>query len=81
MKEKWGGLRHLDPISNSFNETINKLRLIHVETNNGIYTWNNKKGRWHQVAYRLDIFLIFEELMLQDLFMESTIVPLMGLYH
>jgi len=38
------------------------MKLVDVEINNGLFTWNNKRGGEVQVASKLDRFIIFEDL-------------------
>jgi len=43
--EKKGGLRKLDRDAKAFQETINKMELVDMQSANGTYTWNNRRGR------------------------------------
>ena len=43
MKEKNGGVQREDPISTMFNDTIHALKLMDLETHDGIYTWNSRR--------------------------------------
>jgi hypothetical protein len=58
LSEKNGGLRRLEKDSLSFCQTIQDLKLVDLETNNGIYNWNNKRGAKKQIASRLDRYLL-----------------------
>jgi exonuclease III len=75
LEEKKGGLRRLDLKHLAFKEFIQDHQLIDLETNNGIYTWNNCRGGSQQVACKLDRFFISESLMLFGMHMEATILP------
>lgn len=55
LKEKKGGLCRLEIDSLAFCQLIQDLMLVDLETNNGIYTWNNKRGGKNKIASRLDI--------------------------
>ena len=44
LTEKKGGTRRLDRDSQAFSTMISDLKLAELETSNGIYTWNNRRG-------------------------------------
>jgi exonuclease III len=81
LDEKKGGSRRLDQDSHDFNSLIDDLRLIDLETDNGIHTWTNRRTGVHQIACKLDRFLISEPLMMDDTALESTILNLPGSDH
>jgi hypothetical protein len=81
LKEKKGGSRRLDRDSCDFNRLIDELHLIDLEASNGLHTWTNRRTRIHQIACKLDRFLISESLMLDGVAMESTILNLSGSDH
>ena len=56
-------MRHLEIDSLAFCQLIQDLKLVDIDTNDGIYTWNNKRGGKNQVASRLDRYLLSENLM------------------
>ena len=58
LEEKRGGWIKLDCESTHFKNYIHNNRLIDMEFNNGVYTWNKKHADVHQIASRLDRFLI-----------------------
>ena len=62
LSEKKGGKRDLDRFQEAFGEILTRSSLLDVETGNGWYTWNNKRGDSHLVASRLDRFLISEDI-------------------
>ena len=62
IQENKGGRMHLDLDSNGFKKFIHGNHLIDLQTSNGIFTWNKKRGGAHQIASRLDRFLITEDL-------------------
>eukprot|EP00253_Pinus_taeda_P016193 PITA_16193 len=66
LSEKKGGTRALNKDSSAFQIFSEKMKLVDIETNNGLCTWNNKRGGDSQVASKLDRFMIYEELMLLD---------------
>eukprot|EP00253_Pinus_taeda_P014645 PITA_14645 len=81
LDEKKGGLRRRDHFMDSFNEMIEELRLVDIQSINGIYTWNNRRGGKNQIASRLDRFLVSETVMKMDVFVEARIIPSLGSDH
>jgi exonuclease III len=81
LEEKKGGSRRLDRDSGDFNSLIDDLRLIDLEANNGIHTWSNRRTGLHQIACKLDRFLVSEPLMMDDTAMESSILNRIGSDH
>jgi len=57
------------------------MNLVDINTNNGLFTWNNKRGGESQVALKLDRFIISEDLMLTGLDMMARILHFWGLDH
>lgn len=78
LSEKKGGTRSLNKYSSTFQIFLEDMKLVDIETNNGFYTWNNKRGGDSQVASKLDIFMIFEDLMLLDKEIMTKILPFGG---
>jgi len=60
LSEKKGGIRKLDKDSKAFISTMENLNLVDILTSNGLFTWNNRRGGYHQIASRLDHFLLYE---------------------
>ena len=81
LGKKKGGMRREDVDMETFSETITNLRLMDIETINGIHTWNNRRGGVHQIACHLDKFLISEQMMRKGIFIEEMILPCMGSDH
>jgi exonuclease III len=81
LEEKKGGSRRLDRDSSDFNSLIDDLHLIDLDTNNGLHTWTNRRTGIHQIACKLDRFLISESLMMEGTAMESTILNFSGSDH
>lgn len=54
------------------------MKLVDIDTSNGLFTWNNKRGGESQVASKLDRFIISEDLMLTSLDMTVRILPFGG---
>ena len=57
------------------------MKLVDMETSNGIFTWNNKIGGPTQVALKLDRFIVSKELLLRGSNITTLILPFGGLYH
>eukprot|EP00253_Pinus_taeda_P009203 PITA_09203 len=81
LEEKKGGIRKRDHFMDKFNELIEDLRLVDIQTINGICTWNNRRGGKNQIASRLDRFLVSEGIMNKDIFVETKIMPSLGSDH
>lgn len=56
-------------------------KLIDIPCNNGIYTWNNKHKDFAHIAEILDRFLIRGDLGVNDLNIQSSILPIAGSDH
>lgn len=81
LSEKKGGTRALGNDSLAFQTFIDKMKLVDIVTNNGIFTWKNKRGGESQVASKLDRFIISEDLMLNDKEMVARVLPFVGSDH
>eukprot|EP00253_Pinus_taeda_P017271 PITA_17271 len=81
LEEKKGGIRKADQYMGMFNDMIDELRLVDIQTINGICTWNNRRGGKNQIASRLDRFLVSEPVMNKDVFVEEKIMPCLGSNH
>jgi len=79
--EKKGGIRRPDQNMEEFNEMITEQRLVDIPTINGVHTWNNRRGGRNQIAFRLDRFLLSEQIMNRDVFIEAKIFPAIGSDH
>ena len=81
LVERRGGHKKLYEDNRDFQSLIDELNIVDIETANGNHTWNNKRGGSHQVATRLDHFLIFESIVIQGTMTQATILPSWGSYH
>lgn len=81
IEEKRGGINRPGQDMEEFNEMVTEQRLVDIPTINSIHTWNNRRGGRNQISSRLDRFLISEQIMNRDLFVEATIMPAMGSDH
>jgi hypothetical protein len=81
LDKKRGGIRRLDAESEHFQALIDKLGLIDLETQNGLYTWSNRRSGSQQVACRLDRFLISNSLLMDGSALEASILNAPESYH
>ena len=81
LSEKKGGTRREDPKMELFRDLLTDLKLVDIPTVNGIFTWNNRRGEIHQIASRLDRFLISEDILSVDDYYEAKILPSTGSDH
>ena len=81
LEEKKGGIRTPDQYMEMFNDMIGDLRLVDIQTINGVFTLNNRRGGKNQIASRLDRFLVSETIMNMDVFVEAKIMPSLGSDH
>jgi hypothetical protein len=54
---------------------------VDLETTNGIYTWNNRRGGSSHIASCLDIFLVSEDIATTGDELSSSILPSSGSDH
>ena len=64
LMEKKGGTKILDRDAKEFSKFIDTAETIDMKTKNGHFTWNNKRMSQHQVATRLDRFLVSESVIM-----------------
>jgi exonuclease III len=81
LEEKTGGTKRLEQDSGKFKTLIEQLNMVDMETQNGIFTWSNKRIGHQHVACRLDRFLVTEALLESDQAMEANIIPKSGSDH
>lgn len=81
LEEKIGGRIKLDCESTHLKNYIHNNRIIHMEFNNGVYTWNNKHVDAHQISSRLDKFLISDNIIHLGGYLLASILPLSGADH
>lgn len=81
LSEKKGGTRILRRDSLYFNSFTEDMKMVDSEMQNGLFTWNNKRGGNAQVASKLDIFLISKKLMLTNSEISASVLPFGGSYH
>jgi exonuclease III len=81
LAEKKGGTRRLDRDAEDFSMFIDTTEMVDIKTNNGQFTWNNKRMNQYQVATRLDRFLVSESIIMQGITLECNILPWGGSDH
>jgi hypothetical protein len=81
LAEKKGGTGRLDRDVEEFSAFIKTMEMVDIITNNGQFTWNNKRSNHYQVATRLDRFLVSESIILQGLTLDCNILPWGGSDH
>jgi exonuclease III len=65
LADKKGGTRRLNRDSEEFSKFIDTTEMVDLKTNNGQFTWNNKRMNQHQVATRLNRFLVSDSIIMQ----------------
>lgn len=81
FSEKKGGTRLLSKYSVVFQSFPKYMKLVDSKMHNSLFTWNNKRGGDAQVASKLDIFFILEELMLTNKEITANVIPYRGSDH
>ena len=71
----------MDNFQEAFRECLARGLLIDVETGNGWFTWNNKRGGEHLVASRLDRFLVAKNIMHSTGDFMAVVLPANGSDH
>jgi hypothetical protein len=75
LAEKKGGTRKVDKDVEELATFIDTMELVDTRTNNCQFTWKNKRLGHHQIAKRLDKFLVSESIILQGLNLDCNILP------
>jgi hypothetical protein len=81
LEEKSGGIKRLEQDSGKFKALIDHLNLVDIENSSGTFTWSNRRSGSQHISYRLDLFLVTEEIMESGANLESLILPKEGSYH
>ena len=77
LEEKFGGLQQISQAS----IWVDSNNLVDIPTNNGKFTWNNKRKDFTYIAERLDRFLIKGALSDFIFNIHSSILPIAGSDH
>jgi hypothetical protein len=75
LAEKKWGTRRMDRDEEELSAFIDTMDMVDIRTSNGQFTWNKKRINNHQVATRLDRFLVSESIILQGLTLDCNIPP------
>ena len=81
LGEKKGGRRSLDRFVEYFINFVEQSQLVDMETRNGWFTWNNRRGGEHHVASRIDIFLVLEDIAREAGEVSANVLPTTGSDH
>lgn len=81
LDEKVGGNQHLSLSSIEFKLWIDKLSLLEIPLNNGIFTWNNRRNEDNYIAEKLDRFFIAGNISFYNKDFQSSILPFAGSDH
>ena len=74
-------MQYTSQSSKDFNNLIETIKLLDIPSNNGTYTWNNRRENFTYIEKKLDRFFLKGELRNTDRDLESTILPIAGSYH
>lgn len=81
LEEKIGGIQHLSLSSVEFKVWIDKHSLLEIPSNNGIFTWNNKRMDNDYIVEKLYRFFIVGNLTTYNKDFQSSILPFTGSDH
>ena len=81
LREKKGGRRVLDKYQEEFRDILAQSSLVDLETGDGWFTWNNRRGGNHPVASRIDRFLVSEDITRGSGEIWTNVLPAAGLDH
>ena len=75
LEEKKGGLKTL------FKTMINSCEMVDVQTSSRFFTWNNRRGRVHQIAKCLDRFMVSEPILTLGGLLDAMVLRTAGSDH
>ena len=81
LRENKGGRRMLDKHQEEFREVLAQSTLVDMETGDSWFTWNNRRGRDHLVASRLDRFLVSKNMVRCSGEIRANVLPVAGSDH
>ena len=81
LNEKIGGVSRISQHMKDFNEWYAYHSLIDIPCCNEIYTWNNKQKDFTYIAEKLDRFFIRGDLEINNLNIQTVILPIAGSDH
>ena len=71
----------LDKYQEEFREALALSSLMDLEIGDGWFTWNNRRGKDHLVASRLDRFLVTENMVRGAGEIGENVIPVAGSDH
>ena len=71
----------MDRDAEELSKFIDTTEMVDLKTNNVQFTWNNKQMSQHQVATRLDRFIVSESIIMQGITLYCNILPWGGSDH
>lgn len=81
LEEKYGGAQMITWETMDFKEWVGKNKLLEIPTNNGIFTWNNRRKDFSYIVEKLDRFFFKGNFRNMDLVIQATIQPIGYSYH
>eukprot|EP00253_Pinus_taeda_P021345 PITA_21345 len=81
LEEKRGGCAKLDLGNGHFKEFIQNNLLIDIQLCNGMHTWRNRRAGRHQIASKLDRYLISDNTVHLGGDISASILPFAGSDH
>lgn len=81
LEEKLGGRSRLEYENTHFKDFIQNTSLIDLQFCNGMHTWGNHRAGKHQIASKLDIFLVLDNSVHLGGDVAAAILPHSGLDH
>ena len=81
LRENKGGRRNLDIFQESFRDFIEGSQFVDLETGNGWFTWNNRRGGEYHVASRLDRFLVSKDIAKEAREVSASVLSAAGSNH
>ena len=81
LEAKKGCLRSLSGEDEAFNSMITACEMVDIQTSSGFFTWNNRRGGPHQIAKRLDRFVVSKSILTMGGLLNAMVLPMAGSYH
>ena len=81
LEEKKGGIKALSTKDDAFKSSISSCVLVDIQTSFGFFTWNNRRGGAHQIAKRLDHFLVSDQILTLGGLLDASVLPMAGSDH
>eukprot|EP00253_Pinus_taeda_P007130 PITA_07130 len=81
LEEKIRGRNRMDPYNFHFKDFIQNTSLIDMPFGNGTFTWSNRRASRHQIASKLDCFLIPDNVVHLGGDFSAAILPHTGSNH